>query len=247
MTARWNERAPRALKQAYALTNGVEVLTILAIMVAIKLGTRTDRVSLPPVPGDSLPIIVLKPGDFRIPPPIDFSRPTGEVVLPSEPVVTTVPLPVPDPLATDLTMASQNQLGALSPVDPRLKLDNANARFVLDTNPVQPRPDTLSAMIPAPGAFVPTRKKPEMVRVPAPVYPEHCRVLGITGKATVQMLLDLDGSVMEARIMQSSDNAELDSAAVAAGRKSKFTPAIGGGNRPVHVWVAVPFVFQLDR
>jgi TonB family protein len=52
---------------------------------------------------------------------------------------------------------------------------------------------------------------------------------------------------MAARIARSAGNAELDSAAARAGRQCKFTPALGNNLQPVHVWVAVPFRFKLDR
>ena len=73
------------------------------------------------------------------------------------------------------------------------------------------------------------------------------RSYAIIGTGAGGLLLNLDGSVMDARIAKSSSNAGLDSAAVRAGRQCRFIPALDNNKQPVRVWVAVPFVFRLDR
>jgi protein TonB len=58
------------------------------------------------------------------------------------------------------------------------------------------------------------------------------------------MLVDIDGSVREVKILKSSGNQMLDQSALAAARKSRFTPA-RQRDKFVRVWVSRPFKFLL--
>ena len=86
--------------------------------------------------------------------------------------------------------------------------------------------------------------KPKPIDLPVPDYPETVRDAGIEGTAVVEALLDLDGSVMDARILKSSGNQMLDAAAAEAALRAKFTPAMQR-DKPVHVWISVPYRFAL--
>jgi len=245
MYGQWNRTAARQLKRAYVTVNVFEGMIIAGLMISIQLGHRAPSVVLP---NPDVQIIErryvdMQPAPNIVPQPIEL--PTID---PLVPVVTSgIPLPVDDRDATDVTMGTQGQLSGVDPNDPRLKPDpNVIVRIVTDSMP-QPAVDTGNADIPEPGKFIKTSRKPEVVRLQAPEYPEHCRVLGIEGIATVNLLLNLDGSIMDARVARSSGNAELDSAAVKAGRRCEFTPALGNRLQPVRVWVAVPFSFKLER
>lgn len=88
--------------------------------------------------------------------------------------------------------------------------------------------------------------KPQPVYNPVPEYPELARRAGIEGKVVVKMLVDVDGSIMEVQIVKSSGNPMLDQAAVAAARKSKFTPA-KQRDKFVRVWVSRPIDFKLTE
>jgi len=87
--------------------------------------------------------------------------------------------------------------------------------------------------------------RPTPIFSPLPNYPELAKKAGIEGKAVVKMLVDTDGSIMEVQIVKSSGNQMLDEAAVAAARKSKFTPA-RQRDKLVRVWVSRPFDFKLE-
>ncbi len=87
--------------------------------------------------------------------------------------------------------------------------------------------------------------KPEPINAPVPDYPDLARKAGIEGKAVVKMLVDIDGSVIEVQILKSSGNQMLDEAAIAAARRSKFTPA-KQRDKLVRVWVSKPFDFKLE-
>jgi protein TonB len=88
--------------------------------------------------------------------------------------------------------------------------------------------------------------KPQPVNIPVPTYPDMARSAGIEGQAVVEALVGTDGSVGDARILKSSGNSSLDAAAVDAAMRSKFTPA-KQRDKPVRVWVSIPFRFTLSN
>jgi protein TonB len=87
--------------------------------------------------------------------------------------------------------------------------------------------------------------KPQPIVNPTPKYPELAKQAGIEGTTVVKMLVDIDGSVREVKILKSSGNPMLDQAALAAAKKSKFTPA-KQRDKFVRVWVSRPFKFVLQ-
>lgn len=86
--------------------------------------------------------------------------------------------------------------------------------------------------------------KPKPVYSAVPLYPELPLKAGIEGTTVVKMLVDIDGRVIEVKILKSSGNQMLDQAAIAAAMKSTFTPA-KQRDKLVRVWVARPVRFQL--
>jgi protein TonB len=87
--------------------------------------------------------------------------------------------------------------------------------------------------------------KPMPINIPVPTYPDMARTAGIEGQAVVEALVDVDGSVADARILKPSGNASLDQAAVDAAMRSKFSPA-KQRDKAVRVWVSIPFRFTLN-
>lgn len=86
--------------------------------------------------------------------------------------------------------------------------------------------------------------KPQPINIPVPAYPDMARTAGIEGQTVVEALVDVDGSVADARILKPSGNASLDQAAVDAAMRSKFSPA-KQRDMAVRVWVSIPFRFTL--
>jgi protein TonB len=86
--------------------------------------------------------------------------------------------------------------------------------------------------------------KPKPVKIPVPNYPEMARTAGIEGQAVVEALVDVDGTVADARILKSAGNTALDQAAVEAAMRATFTPA-KQRDQAVRVWVSIPFRFTL--
>lgn len=86
--------------------------------------------------------------------------------------------------------------------------------------------------------------KPEPINIPTPKYPELARKAGIEGNTVVKALVDIDGSIIEVKILKSSGNQMLDQAALVAAKKSKFTPA-KQRDKFVRVYVSIPIKFRL--
>lgn len=86
--------------------------------------------------------------------------------------------------------------------------------------------------------------KPKPLYSPVPVYPWRAKHEGIEGMSVVSMLIDIDGTVMEVKILKTSGNELLDKAALKAAKKSVFSPAEHKGKK-VRVWVSRPFKFKL--
>lgn len=86
--------------------------------------------------------------------------------------------------------------------------------------------------------------KPKPIYNPKPKYPELAKQAGIEGTTVIKMLVDIDGTVREVKILKSSGNQMLDQAALVAAKQSKFTPA-KQRDKFVRVWVSRPFRFLL--
>jgi protein TonB len=86
--------------------------------------------------------------------------------------------------------------------------------------------------------------KPKPIFNPKPKYPELAKQAGIEGTTVIKMLVDIDGTVREVKILKSSGNQMLDQAALVAAKQSKFTPA-KQRDKFVRVWVSRPFRFLL--
>jgi TonB family protein len=96
--------------------------------------------------------------------------------------------------------------------------------------------------------IVPYKKvevKPKPIYSPVPDYPYRAKIEGIMGMTVVKMLIDIDGTVMEVKILKTSGNQWLDKAALEAAKKSTFSPAEHKGKK-VRVWASRPFKFKLQ-
>jgi protein TonB len=98
--------------------------------------------------------------------------------------------------------------------------------------------------LPAPDApFVISQQKPVLLSQPRPDYPEFARMAGLEGTVMVKVFVGVEGTVLDAQLVQSV-HPLLDNAALAAARRCRFDP---GKQREVRVgtWVAVPYRFRL--
>lgn len=88
-------------------------------------------------------------------------------------------------------------------------------------------------------------KAPKLLYAAVPEYPEMARLSCIEGIAVVQVAVDTVGSASRVELYAGSGCKSLDDAALAAAQLCRFTPGYQG-NRPVAVWVNVPFRFRLN-
>ncbi len=88
-----------------------------------------------------------------------------------------------------------------------------------------------------------TEKPSELKRV-APVYPKSAKENGIEGTVVVALKINEAGTVEDYKVLKSVP--ELEQAAVDAARQFVFTPA-KVKDKPVKVWLTVPFNFKLNN
>ena len=147
-------------------------------------------------------------------------------------IKTGIPVPVPESAAEPgATLATQEDLRTL--VEPPSGAEGGPTEGPV----VLPEEES------PPEIFVPYEKGPEIVRKVSPVYPEIARKAGIQGPVRVTIWVDREGKPREVRVAE-SDAEVLNQAAMEAAKQYLFTPAIMN-DRPVSVWVSLPFVFRL--
>lgn len=86
-------------------------------------------------------------------------------------------------------------------------------------------------------------RTPEPILQQAPVYPLQMRREGVSGNVHVQFVVDTDGRVLDAFVVEASHPGFTD-AAVLAVSKWKFRPGVKDG-RKVNTRMAVPIIFSV--
>jgi protein TonB len=124
--------------------------------------------------------------------------------------------------------------------DEEIPEEETIAQTILDENaPVEPEilPD-----LPAMGEFVAYDTEPQFIKYVVPEYPELARKAGVEGVVVVNLLVDTKGQVVKA--VPVSGPEILRDSAVKAALQCLLTPALQR-DKPVAVWVALPFRFRL--
>jgi periplasmic protein TonB len=78
-----------------------------------------------------------------------------------------------------------------------------------------------------------------------PEYPATSRRLEETGSVLLQLLVDVDGTVAESKVAQSSGFPRLDEAARTALSKCRFKPGTVDG-KPERVWLPYKYTWRLN-
>lgn len=86
---------------------------------------------------------------------------------------------------------------------------------------------------------------PRIIKSVQPVYPMAERNAKIEGTATVRFLINTDGSVEEVIVVASSGNSNLDTAAVNACYKWKFTSARNMSGQNIRCYANMPITFKI--
>ena len=116
-------------------------------------------------------------------------------------------------------------------------------RVVTPTKPVAPAP-----VAPPPPVAVPVRVTPrlDMQRSQQPEYPAASRRLGEQGTSVIEVLVGVDGRVLEAKLLQSSGYDRLDQAALAGVKADyHFVPGTVDG-KPQPMWFTFKFNWKLQ-
>lgn len=100
---------------------------------------------------------------------------------------------------------------------------------------IPPASDGIEAPVVPPGVL--TSRMPD--------YPSSARSKGVEGVAIVRFLLDKEGYVDTAEIVESSGSEALDGAALKAAEGFRFKPGLDGYGRAVRCYVYIPFAFRL--
>ncbi len=88
---------------------------------------------------------------------------------------------------------------------------------------------------------------PQLLKQVVPRYPESARSKGIEGIIYVKALVDTDGTVISAEVIEREGNVpELQQPAVDAAKEMKFAPA-RQKDKAVKAWVTIPFKFALAK
>jgi protein TonB len=175
---------------------------------------------------------VIKMQTLPPPPPLSDAPPPPVIPVNTEIVKPTigVPVPVPDAMAPEQTIMTQQEIAAsLAPVG--MGSGSGKDSLVIASG------DDL----PSEGEFVYYEDEPTPVTAPPPAYPEFARDAGITGKVTLHVLVGKDGRVKNVKVIKGVTG--LDAAAVEAVKKWVFKPALSN-NKPIGVWVEVPMDFH---
>lgn len=97
---------------------------------------------------------------------------------------------------------------------------------------------------PQPDDFVKVEINPEMIDYSIPKYPPFEMINGVNGVVWVRSLVNKRGEVIKSVIHKSSNNVNLDLAAIEASYYNSFKPGIHDG-KPVNVWVSYQVNFKM--
>jgi len=94
--------------------------------------------------------------------------------------------------------------------------------------------------------FLAFDEAPQLIYFESPEYPPLARDAGIEGTVAVKVLVNEQGKVVSAEVLQSDVTPAMERAAVAAAKKCKFRPA-KQRTIAVRAHVMIPFQFQLTN
>jgi protein TonB len=145
-----------------------------------------------------------------------------------------VPVPTPDErVSIEPTIPSQEQLRTISP-----GTEAGDRPLVVEA----PAPQET---LPPWKAYVYVEEMPVPVRMVNPEYPRIAQEAGVSGRVIAHVLVSRAGRVLDVKIDPDHSIPMLNDAAVQAVRQWAFKPALVN-DRPIEVWVAVPFNFSLQ-
>jgi protein TonB len=212
------------------------VISVFAHLVSISSYYVVKALAPEEPPADRI-VRIVKYADIG-PPPSLSSAPPPPAIAVSVPVAKPsigVPVPVPDAEITEeKTFASQQEMSQMSaPVSAE---GAASGELSIDAG------DFVIEEEPGMDEFIAVEVNPVPIKKVDPVYPELARKAGVEGRVFVKVLVDKEGRVKKAAIMTGPEI--FHEATIAAAMQWVFKPAIQR-DKPIAVWVALPFQFKL--
>lgn len=185
-----------------------------------------DKIS----PKDDTKIIIWAP-----PPPINIPVTPNTTSGKFAKLTKGLPVPVPDGLVSpDQTIPSQGDLSNDGPV-----VGDGVSKVAFPPVVNEPQPNDNPPI----GEFIPVQQLPVTVVQISPVYPELAIRAGVEGRVWISILVGRDGKPKKAVVVK-SDQEIFNQSAIDAAMQYSFIPALQN-NKPVAVWVVVPFKFEL--
>ncbi len=153
--------------------------------------------------------------------------PTEQVQRPPPPARPSIPIPTEDEdVPEDETIdATDIDFEDIPPPPPPPETDESSSIFVAYDEAPEPI-----------GGFAAIQRNLD--------YPEIARKAGIEGRVIVNVLVDVNGQVVETKILKSLGHSGCDESAIKAIRAVKWKPA-RQRDRAVKVWVGIPVIFKL--
>jgi len=215
-------------------------LTVAVIFHVFMIGVYFFAVYMAKEDEDNIPTVkIMKYSELGPPPSLNETPPqvavSGAVVKPT----VGIPVPVPDAsVSPEQTLASQQEMsevagptitegtgGGAVQIESDIKIEDTG-----DENPDMDK-------------FVAVEKMPDIVVQAKPVYPDLAIRANLEGRVWVKILVSKEGKPKKAVVVK-SDAEIFNQSAIDAAMKYAFTPALQN-NKPVAVWVVVPFKFEL--
>jgi len=174
-------------------------------------------------------------------PPPSIAAPAAPAIAVSGPAVRPsvgVPVPVPDAqISEETTLATQEELAQIqAPISGEGAGGSGDSLVVSDEGLLFGEDE------PPMDAFIPYQTPPALVKRVEPGYPELARKAGMQGKVFIKVLIDKEGKVKKAVVLQGPEI--FHEATIAAVLQWVFKPAIQH-DRPITVWMVIPVTFQL--
>jgi len=187
---------------------------------------------------DLIPSAKIKTIVLGTPPPLREQIPQlaitgGSHAKPNDGIV----VPVPDALVSpEQTLATQDEINSFNP---GTIVGDEKFGYVIPDNGKQIETNDS----PDPEVFIPVQKFPEVVVRAVPVYPELAIRSGLSGRVLAKILVSREGVPQKVLIIK-SDAEIFNQSTIDAAMNYRFTPAIQN-NKPIAVWIVVPFKFEL--
>lgn len=227
------------LKQAYQKNMLIALLLGISLhLAALGAYTVVTQSTTPPTVMDNGP----KFGPVRVkllPPPDRFKIPKRDFSFgPRELPEFFIPEPVEDSLILDLPLLPTNNEKFFATLASDIGGSTSSGGGLSNSS-------VMLVHLPEIDSFQHVEEDPEAIHLASPRYPEMARKAGLRASLIVRALIDVNGDVIDARVMSiTTEGVGFEEAALEAAYKCKWTPALQS-NQPVACWVSYTVVFEL--